>query len=265
VDEALAAYRFHEAAYEVYHFFWHEICDWYLEWVKPEITRTHDGAKVSPAWINLARVIESALHLLHPFMPFVTEELWRRLPHAGRESSISLQGFNLVSERAADPISERQFGLIQDLVVSLRNAKAEMGLQKVKPSAQVGCEDLRWLELFRSHLETILRLSAFQALNFIRERLEATAPGVRGGSIFALRIFHEQQVDHDAELARLEKEKEKTERALAQVQKQLDNEDFLARAPQEVVRTVAHRRAELAEHLRKTLESLERFTEDRSL
>jgi valyl-tRNA synthetase len=290
VDEALAGYRFHEAAYEVYHFFWHEICDWYLEWVKPEITRTSEGAKVSPAWVNLARVFESALHLLHPFMPFITEELWRRLPRAGsppplspllreegmkgwwRESSISLLGFNLVSERAADTISERQFELIQGLIVSLRNAKAEMGLQKVKPSAQVGCEDLRWLELFRSHLETILRLSAFQALTFTRERLEATAPGVRhvstgsgGLPVFALRVFHEQPVAQDAELARLEKEKEKTEQALAQVQKQLDNEDFLARAPQEVVRGVARRRTELAGHLRKILESLERFTEDRSV
>jgi valyl-tRNA synthetase len=183
-----------------------------------------------------------------------------------------LTGFNLVSERAADPVPEKQFELIQDLIVSLRKAKAEMGLQKVKPSAQVGCEDLRWLELFRAHLETILRLSAYQALNFTRERLEAITPGVRGGStgsgglsIFALRVFHEQPADQDAEFARLEKEKEKTEQVLAQVQKQLDNEDFRARAPQEVVRGVERRRTELAGHLRKILESLERFTEDRSV
>jgi len=272
VGEALADYRFHEAAYEVYHFFWHEICDWYLEWVKPEITRAGEGEKVTPAWVNLARVFESALHLLHPFMPFITEELGQRLPRAGRKSSISLTAFNLVSEPAADPVSEKQFELIQELIVCLRNAKAEMGLQKVKPSAQVACEDLRWLELFRSHQETILRLSAYQALNFTRERLEPTASGVRGGStgsgglsIFALRVFHERPVDREAELARLEKEKEKTERALAQVQKQLDNENFRARAPQEVVRSVAHRRAELAGHLRKILESLERFSEDRSV
>ena len=284
IEEALADYRFHEAAYEVYHFFWHEICDWYLEWVKPEITRAGEGAKVTPVWINLARVFESALHMLHPFMPFITEELWQRLPRAGsppplspllseegtkgwwrQESSISVTAFNLVNERAADPVSEKQFELIQELIVSLRNAKAEMGLQKVKPSAQVGCEDLRWLELFRSHQETILRLSAYQALNFTRERLEAAAPGVRGGPVFDLRVFQEKPADHAAELARLEKEKEKTEQALAQVQKQLDNENFLARAPQEVVRGVAHRRAELAGHLRKILESLEKFTEDRSV
>jgi valyl-tRNA synthetase len=283
VDEALADYRFHEAAYEVYHFFWHEICDWYLEWVKPEITRRPDGAKVPPAWINLARVFESALHLLHPFMPFITEELWRRLPRAKslpplspllgeegikgwwRERSISLAPFSLVNERAADPVSEKQFELIQNLIVSLRNAKAEMGLQKVKPSAQVGCEDLRWLELFRSHLETILRLSAFQALNLTRERLEATAPGVRGGPVFALRVFHDQPADHEAERLRLRKEKEKLEEALAQVKEQLENRAFRERAPRDVVRGVEHRRAELAGHLRKILESLERLTEDRSV
>jgi valyl-tRNA synthetase len=265
VDEALADYRFHEAAYEVYHFFWHEICDWYLEWVKPEITRRGEGGKVPPAWINLARVFESALHLLHPFMPFITEELWRRLPRAGRESSISLMSFKLVNERAADPVSEKQFELIQNLIVSLRNAKAEMGLQKVKPSAQVGCEDLRWLELFRAHLDTILRLSAFQALNLTRERLEATAPGVRGGPIFALRVFHEAPSDHEAERLRLRKEKEKLEEALAQVKEQLENRAFRERAPRDVVRGVEHRRAELAGHLRKILESLERLTEDRSV
>jgi valyl-tRNA synthetase len=259
VDEALADYRFHEAAYEAYHFFWHEICDWYLEWVKPEITRRHDGAKVPPAWINLARVFESALHLLHPFMPFITEELWRRLPRAGRESSISLMDFKLVSERAADPVSEKQFELIQDLIVSLRNAKAEMGLQKAKPSAQVACEDLRWLELFRSHQETILRLSAFQALNFTRERLEATAPGVRGGPIFALRVFHEEPSDHEGERSRLRKEKEKLEQALAQVKAQLENRAFRDRAPREVVRGVEHRRSELNERYTVVVEALERL------
>jgi valyl-tRNA synthetase len=176
-----------------------------------------------------------------------------------------LTPFSLVSERAADPVSEKQFELIQDLIVSLRNAKAEMGLQKVKPSAQVGSEDLRWLELFRAHQETILRLSAFQALNFTRERLEATARGMRGGPIYDLRVFHEQPVDHEAERSRLRKEKEKLEQALAQVKAQLENREFLDRAPREVVRGVQRRHDELAEHLRKVLESLGGVTDDRSV
>jgi valyl-tRNA synthetase len=259
IEDALADYRFHEAAYEVYHFFWHEICDWYLEWVKPEVTRPAEGEKVTPAWINLARVFESALHLLHPFMPFITEELWQRLPHAGRDASISLTPFSFVNQRAADPVSEKQFELIQDLVISLRNAKAEMGLQKVKPSAQVGCEDLRWLELFRSHLETILRLSSFQALTFVRERLEAAIPGVRRGAIFDLRVLQETPVDHEAERSRLQKEKEKLAQALAQAKAQLENQAFVDRAPREVVRGVERRRAELEDHYGKVVEALERL------
>jgi valyl-tRNA synthetase len=259
VNEALADYRFHEAAYEVYHFFWHEICDWYLEWVKPEITRVHDGAKVSPAWVNLVRVFESALRVLHPFMPFITEELSCQLPRAGGEGSISVAAFDLTGKQADDPVSEKQFGAIQDLIVSLRNAKAEMGLQKVKPSAQVACEDARLLELFRSHLPTILRLAAFQALNFNHGRLEATASGVRVGALCDLRVFHEEPVDPEAERGRLKKEKEKLEGALAQAKKQLENKAFMDRAPREVVRGVEHRYAELTEHYKKVVESLERL------
>jgi valyl-tRNA synthetase len=134
-----------------------------------------------------------------------------------------------------------------------------MGLQKVKPSAQVGCEDLRWLELFRSHLETILRLSAFQALSFTRERLDATAQGVRGGPVFDLRIFHDEPADHEAERSRLRKEKEKLERALAQVKAQLENPEFAQRAPREVVRGMEHRHSEMNERYKKVVESLERL------
>ena len=176
-----------------------------------------------------------------------------------RESSISLTGFQLVSERAADPVSERQFELLQDLIVSLRNAKAEMGLQKVKPSAQVACEDLRWLELFRAHQETILRLAALQAINFTRERLAAGVPGVRVTPSFDLRVLHEEKVDAEAERARLLKEKEKLERQLAQANAQLASSGFVERAPREVVRGVERRRQELSQHFEKVVESLKKL------
>jgi valyl-tRNA synthetase len=268
IDTALASYRFHEAAYTNYHLFWHEFCDWYLEWVKPEITRTPpctgrygapQAGKLSPTWINLARVFESVLRLLHPFVPFITEELWHQLPRRDSPPSISLTNFNLIGERVADPISEKQFELIKSLVVTARNGKAEMGLQNQKPSAQVACDDLRLLELFRAHQEAILRLAGLQALNFTRERLAAEAIGVRCTGEFDLRLFHEERADHRAERSRLEKERAKLERALAEVKAQLDNEEFRSRAPQEVVRGARHRHAELATHYRKVLESLERL------
>jgi valyl-tRNA synthetase len=204
----------------------------------------------------LMRVFDAALHLLHPFMPFITEELWHQLPRRRPGPSLSLKPFGLVSERVADPVSERQFEAVQELVVVARNAKAEMGLQTKKPGAQVASDDVRILELLGAHQEIIVRLAGVQALNLSRGRLAADLPGVRAGTLFDLRLIYEEQVDLQAERARLQKEKEKTEQALAQAKKQLDNKDFLARAPQEVVRGVERRHAELAEHLGKIVESL---------
>jgi valyl-tRNA synthetase len=259
MEEALADYRFHEAAFDIYHFFWHEFCDWYVEWVKPEITRPFEGDKVPPVWINLARSFEAALHLLHPFMPFITEELWHLIPHRNAGPSISLTDFKLTGERMADPISEKQFEKVQELVVAGRNAKAEMNLQKAKPSLQVAAEDLRLLEIFRTHQDSILRLAGFAALNLTRGRLAADLVGVRAGASFDLRVLHEEKVDLEADRARLLKEKQKLEQHLAQVHAQLGNQAFVARAPKDVVRAAEHRERELTEQLGKVLESLERL------
>ncbi len=159
----------------------------------------------------------------------------------------------------ADPISEKQFEKVQELVVTVRNAKAEMGLQKQKPSLQVAAEDLRLLEIFRAHQDAILRLAALQAMHLTRGRLAADLPDVRSGASFDMRILHEEKVDHEAERARLQKEKLRLEQQLAQVRGQLGNQDFLARAPREIVRGAEHRLRELEEHCRKVLESLERL------
>jgi len=117
---------------------------------------------------------------------------------------------------------------------------------------------MRLLELFRTHQDTILRLSATQAVHLTRGRLAAELSNVRSGASFDLRVLHEEKVDHEAERARLQKEKQKLETQLAQVQTQLGNQEFLARAPREIVRGAEHRLKELEEHYRKVVESLER-------
>ena len=259
MDRAFTEYRFHEVAAAIYHFFWHEFCDWYVEWVKPGITRTAAAPELPealPVWTNLLRAFDASLHLLHPLMPFITEELWHRLPRSTRELSISLSQFDLVSERAANPISEKQFQAIQELVVAARNAKAEEGLQTARPSAQVTSEDLRMLELCRDHQEAILRLAGLEAMNFERRRMPAGPGVIPVSTSLDLRLLAEKTVDRQAERARLLKEKVRTEHQLEAVEAQLNNPEFLHRAPQEVVRTVTRRRAVLAELLRKIEESL---------
>src|SRR5208282_5536616 len=118
---------------------------------------------------------------------------------------------------------------------------------------------LRLLEIFRTHQDAILRLAVLQAMHLTRGRLAADLPDVRSGPSFDLRILHEEKVDHEAERARLRKEKQKLEQQLAQVRAQLGNQDFLARAPREIVRGAEHRLKDLEEHFRKVLESLERL------
>jgi valyl-tRNA synthetase len=260
INKALAEYRFHEAAFTIYHFFWHEFCDWYLEWLKPEITRPAEGSRVSSPWINLTRVFEASLHLLHPFMPFITEELWHLLPRAGRDSSVSLTKFDLVSERVADPVSETQFKMIQDLVAAARNAKAGMGHQTERPSAQVACADLKIMNMFRLYQDSILRLAGVEALTFTQGWFPAGADGVHvvGAGIY-LRLFHEKQVDTEAERIRLERDMRKIEQQMMQVEAQLKNKGFRSRAPQDVVQAAEQRYAQLSEQREKLTESLQRL------
>ncbi|MGH9434929.1 MAG: valine--tRNA ligase [Terriglobia bacterium] len=259
INAALAAFRFHEAAYTIYHFFWHEFCDWYLEWVKPEIARNVEGPKATAVWINLMRAFKSSLHLLHPFMPFITEDLWHKLPRAEGLASISAAGFGQVGGRAKDPVSEKEFEEIQALVIAARNAKAERGLQRERPSAQVAGDDRRLLTLFREHQDPILRLAGLEALNFSSERLPADAGRIPLTAKLDLRLFHEARVDAAAERESLEKEKAKLEQALAQTQRKLENREFTDRAPSDVVRGVEKRHQELAAHHQKIMESLARL------
>jgi len=256
IEEALADYRFHEASYKVYHFFWHEFCDWYLEWIKPEITRPLGPEESCNAWANLMLAFESALHLLHPFMPFITEELWHRLPNQGDEVSLSLKPFALVGPQAANPEAESDFENIRGLVVAARNAKAEAGLQKEKVDAQAATEDPALLHLFTVHQATILRLAGLESLGLVAGRLEA---GTHVTSALELQLLYEKQIDHDAERLRLAKERDKLEAALVRVKKQLENRSFMDRAPEDVVRATETRHAELEIQFQKVVESLERL------
>ncbi len=256
IEDALANYRFHEASYKIYHFFWHEFCDWYLEWVKPEITRPSGSEDSCSTWANLLLVFESALHLLHPFMPFITEELWHRMPGRESEVSISLRPFALVKAEAVNSRAEEDFENIRSLVVAARNAKAEAGLQKEKVSAQAATEDQALLNLMNTHKQTILRLAGLESLDLVSGRLET---GTHVTSAIGLQLLYEKQVDQGAERSRLAKERNRLEGALLRVKKQLQNRTFLDRAPVDVVRATETRCAELEAQFQRVVESLERL------
>ncbi|HXY01157.1 MAG TPA: valine--tRNA ligase, partial [Candidatus Limnocylindrales bacterium] len=119
VNEALETYRFHEAAQSVYQFFWGDFCDWYIEWVKPQLQNA-DRERAVVAWKNLFAGFDAALRLLHPFMPFLTEELWHQLPQKAGAKSIALDLYPEVRDSWEDAHAVGEFSLVQEIIQTAR-------------------------------------------------------------------------------------------------------------------------------------------------
>jgi valyl-tRNA synthetase len=247
VNEALREFRFHEAAHRVYHFFWGDFCDWYIEWVKPLLGGAGNFAGASredrdaaiTAWRNLFAVFEAALRLLHPFMPFLTEELWHRLPQAAGARSIALAQFPAPPDSWPDAEAERQTALLQEIITAARTIRAELKLdQKRKVAADFSATDDRTGALVESNLDPILRLATLSALNLAAGHLDASSGAVRSTAQFDLRISYGEAVDVKAEMTRLRKEKERLEKDVASKKTRLADQTFRSRAPEHVIQSL---------------------------
>jgi valyl-tRNA synthetase len=250
VSQALEEFRFHEAAHELYHFFWHEFCDWYLEWIKPVIAPPADGksaatpdpAERDAAWQALFTHFEWALRLLHPFMPFLTEELWRR--QFDPERSLALQPFPPGDPAGFNDAIEKEMELVQEAITALREIRAGMKIDPRKPiPGELGSTEGSVLELFRARREAILRLANLSQLDLSAGTLAAEGGGLRHAPRFDARIPYSQS-DLAAEIKRLRKEKEKLEKDLGAMRARLADEEFRRKAPDEVVRGMEQRQSE---------------------
>jgi valyl-tRNA synthetase len=201
------------------------------------------------------------LRLLHPFMPFITEELWHQLPQPTEAKSIALDAFPEASTAWKNALALEQFGLIQDAIVALRNIRAEMKLDpKKKIAAEFSSADERARRTMEDNREGILRLASLSELKVTVERLPQSGGAVRSTALFEVRVAYvAETLDVAAEEARLRKLIEGLERAIAAKEKQLGNTTFRSRAPEEIVRgletTLAEQTAELGK-LRSRLEEL---------
>ncbi len=255
LHEALETYRFHEAAHVVYHFFWDEYCDWYLELIKPRLA-AEDRAQARAAYGNLVSIFEGALRLLSPFMPFITEEIWHAV-YDGKPpvKSIALAAYPVADPEQMDTNAETEMAILQDLIVSVRNLRAEL---KVEPRQKLTIEvfaenDVRSLiERNRGALE---RLANVEGLTFVESSL-AKASGARSTARFDMRVLYERKIDAAAERERLNKELAKLTQELARATGQLHNEAFLAKAPAHVVEGLKKRKSEVEVLVQKANEAL---------
>ena len=243
VDAAMEEYNFSMAGKALYQFVWGEFCDWFLELVKPRLYRG------SPEEKNVARdvawrVLECSLRLLHPFMPFVTEELWQRLPGTGE--SIMVAPWPSPGEFEEDPEAEAEMGLIQLVVTGIRSARSEHQIPPGgKLDAVLVCEDdeaAGILEREREHLETLAGLSGM--------RFSGAAPGEGYGIRVVTEgvqayLSWESGVDPAEEIERLTRRLDKVEAELERCVAKLSNERFIENAPPEVVEKEREKQREL--------------------
>jgi len=250
VNQALANYRFHEAAQSVYQFFWGDFCDWYIEWVKPEL-QTADRERATAAWKNLFAAFDAALRLLHPFMPFLTEELWHQLPQKVGAKSIALDQFPEAHDDWKNANATGDVATIQEVVTALRNIRAELKLDpKKKVTAYLSTSDAGTRELVQANRGAIERFAVLSELLVVtRLQFEANTGAVRSTAAFDVRIAYSDTVDVTAEKTRLKKETEGLEKAVTSKERQLGDETFRSRAPEKIIKgleaTLSQQRAEL--------------------
>jgi valyl-tRNA synthetase len=270
VNRALDAYQFHEAVQLLYHFFWDDFCDWYIELVKDEITAPEPSAGRDAARSRIITILEQALRLLHPFMPFLTEELWQKLPavssdlhnpaYKSAEKTIMLADFPKGDASLIDEDATREMQAVIELISKTRNIRAEMN---IKPSDKISLlvsANAALQKVFAENEAQILKLARASALD-LAEKADTPKASARavltGGAELAIPL--EGLIDFEKEIERLENQLNKLETENERLQKQLSNRNFIERAPVEKVQEIRDRVAEIetqAATLRQNLEAL---------
>jgi valyl-tRNA synthetase len=257
VDRQLEQYDFHGVVQTLYHFFWDDFCDWYIELSKATVAAETGSADRNTARARLISVLEQSLRLLHPFMPYLTEELWQRLPvqhsqllhpsYASAEPTIMLASYPQCDDALVDERAEAEMSAVIELISRVRNIRAEMS---IKPGERVtllirAIEQM--LPAFETNSMQIERLTRGKVI--IQDGHEVPKASARavlsGGAEVAVPL--EGLIDFEVERARLSREKEKLEKEAGKLEAQLGNADFVERAPVEKVAELRARMAEIAQ------------------
>ncbi|TAN63982.1 MAG: valine--tRNA ligase, partial [Magnetospirillum sp.] len=262
VGNAIENYRYDAAALGAYQFVWGSFCDWYLEFAKPIFTGTDDGTKAETR-ATAAWVLDQTLHILHPLMPFITEELWQQT--ADRSEALMLRPWPKL-EGLHDAAAEDEMDWVVRVVSAVRAVRSEMN---VPPATQV---DLlgsglaaRTLDWAKTHGDLILRLgrlAAFDAQASSQRVAQASSHGAAQMVVDEATLVMPLAgvIDLDKERARLDKEIARLDGEIAKVDKKLGNADFVAKARPEVVEEQHERRAEWSASIAKLKEALERLS-----
>jgi valyl-tRNA synthetase len=258
VSRAIEGYQFNEAAQELYGFFWREFCDWYLEMAKVDLGG-EDEFKKGAAKRVLLTVLSEVLTLMHPFIPFVTQEIWSKLPGTGEPNLAKVPYPPLRTELISDE-AEAAMELLRSVVVGVRNIRAELNINPgVKLTALVHTEDASQTASLTDNAAMISFLAKLERFEAGPEVEAPKASASAAAGTCALFVPLSGAVDFDVEFLRLSKEEVKTVKELTVVEKKLGNEDFVSRAPAEVVAKEREKQDALSDRLARLRELKDRL------
>ena len=253
VNKSLSAFRFDEASNTLYHFFWHEFCDWYIEMVKPVLLGKHgDDADKQNARRVLLEVLDRSLRLLHPFMPFITEEIWQKL--SGVEPSIMVSPYPIVEEVLDDVDAERIMSAVKAITTAVRNVRAERGFTpKDRFKLYINAGNTRDANFFREYAYLLVELARLSEIVIDGQPpAEAHHDVVEG---FAMAIEFPEKVVSQEQIQRTNREIEKSRKELASLEAKLANQQFVQNAPPAVVQQAQARHSELTARIEKLLQN----------
>ncbi len=243
------------AAQKLYDFIWSEYCDWYIELVKPRLYGQDFNSKRTAQTV-LLEVLESLLKLLHPFMPYITEEIWGHLPNS--KGCIIVSQWPKTLEEKIKPLEEKKIELIMDAIKNIRNIRAEMNVvpsRKAKVIVVANKDVFNIIEENKDYLITLANASEVTVQEDKKDvPAEVVSAGIDGAEIF---IPLDELVDFEKELERLEKEKSKLQKELDRVNKKLSNQGFISKAPEKLIEEEKQKKDKYKEMYDKVLERLE--------
>jgi valyl-tRNA synthetase len=233
ITRLIDAYEFGEVGRLLYNFIWDDLCDWYIEMAKLPLYGEDEEAKKTTRSV-LAFVLDQTLRLLHPFMPFITEEIWQHLPHEGE--SITLASWPVKREDLHFPEAAKEFALVTEVIRSVRNIRSEMNVApskpielQIKPKTK---EILNALDENRHYLVRFCNPSELVISDEISAPEKSMSTVLTGLEMY---LPLEGLLNIDEEIKRLEKEAEKYAKEVERVQKKLSNEGFMKKAPEKVI------------------------------
>jgi valyl-tRNA synthetase len=259
ITEAMEAFRFNDVAHQIYDFIWHDFCDWYLEIIKPRVAR--GGNEKTFVLRNAAEILAGSMQLLHPIMPFITEEIWQLLTGLLGEkpaASIMVSKWPDVKMHIIDPDIEREMEMVQSLISAIRTIRNEMNVPLgEKAEVIVVPADEKAKRILDANTAYILDLAAVKHITFTGEsaRPPKSAAGISDkNEVF---VLLEGLVDFDRERARLSKEIERRRNFIASIESKLANENFLSRAPKDIIEQERRKGNDTREEMKKLIANLE--------